>query len=80
MFTLNGGAVTWKSSKQDTMAASTCESEYIAASKASKENRYLWFVGPVMRSSQVKGSYLHVVICLVVCGILGELTKLWLTV
>ncbi|GJW28493.1 hypothetical protein Tco_0045368 [Tanacetum coccineum] len=28
---LNEGAVTWKSSKQDTVADSTCESEYIAA-------------------------------------------------
>ena len=37
VFTLNGGAVTWKSSKKDTMVDSTCESEYIAASKASKE-------------------------------------------
>ncbi|GJY43585.1 hypothetical protein Tco_0431798 [Tanacetum coccineum] len=34
---LNGGAVTWKSSKQDTVADSTCESEYIAACEASKE-------------------------------------------
>ncbi|GJZ02339.1 retrotransposon protein, putative, ty1-copia subclass [Tanacetum coccineum] len=32
-----GEAVTWKSSKQDTMADSTCESEYIAACEASKE-------------------------------------------
>nr|GEV45961.1 putative zinc finger, CCHC-type [Tanacetum cinerariifolium] len=31
------GMVTWKSSKQDTMAESTCESEYIAACEASKE-------------------------------------------
>ncbi|GJS01958.1 hypothetical protein Tco_0318466 [Tanacetum coccineum] len=30
-------AVTWKSSKQDTMTDSTCESEYIAACEASKE-------------------------------------------
>ena len=29
VFTLNGEVVTWKSSKQDTMADSTCESEYI---------------------------------------------------
>ncbi|GKB82470.1 retrotransposon protein, putative, ty1-copia subclass [Tanacetum coccineum] len=33
VFLLNGGAVTWKSSKQDTMAVSTCESEYIIAFK-----------------------------------------------
>ncbi|GKB66893.1 hypothetical protein Tco_0928305 [Tanacetum coccineum] len=30
-------AVTWKSSKQDTVADSTCESEYISACEASKE-------------------------------------------
>ncbi|GJR13998.1 retrotransposon protein, putative, ty1-copia subclass [Tanacetum coccineum] len=37
VFLLNGGAETWKSSKQDTVADSTCESEYIAACEASKE-------------------------------------------
>ncbi|GJZ23908.1 retrotransposon protein, putative, ty1-copia subclass [Tanacetum coccineum] len=37
VFLLNGGAVTWKISKQDTVADSTCESEYIAACEASKE-------------------------------------------
>ena len=37
MFTLNGGAITWKSSKQETVADSTCESEYIATSEAAKE-------------------------------------------
>ncbi|GKD80831.1 hypothetical protein Tco_1347670, partial [Tanacetum coccineum] len=37
IFLLNGRAMTWKSSKQDTVADSTCESEYIAACEALKE-------------------------------------------
>ncbi len=37
VFTLNGGAVVWRSSKQETIADSTCEAEYIAVSDAAKE-------------------------------------------
>ena len=37
VFICNGGAVTWKSSKQATTADSTTEAEYIAASDAAKE-------------------------------------------
>nr|GEU51876.1 hypothetical protein [Tanacetum cinerariifolium] len=37
VFLLNGGAMTWKSSKKYVVADSTCESEYIAACEASKE-------------------------------------------
>ena len=41
VFTLNGGSITWKSSKQETVADSTCESEYIAASEVAKEAIWL---------------------------------------
>ena len=37
MFCLNGGAISCKSSKQDTVADSTIEAKYIATSEAAKE-------------------------------------------
>ncbi|XP_070036426.1 secreted RxLR effector protein 161-like [Nicotiana tomentosiformis] len=37
VFTLNGSTVSWKSSKQATIADSVSEAEYIAASEAAKE-------------------------------------------
>ena len=37
MFTLNGGAISWKSSKKETTANSTTKLEYIGTSKVAKE-------------------------------------------
>jgi hypothetical protein len=37
VFSLNGGAISWRSSKQSTIADSSTEAEYIAASDAAKE-------------------------------------------
>ncbi|KAI3729037.1 hypothetical protein L6452_17683 [Arctium lappa] len=41
VFCLNGGAVSWKSSKQATLVDSTTEAEYIAASDATKETVWI---------------------------------------
>ena len=41
IFLLNGGAVSWCSSKQSVMAGSTCEAEYIAASEAANEGVWM---------------------------------------
>ena len=37
VFTLNGGAVSWCSSKQSIIVGSTCEAEYTASSEAANE-------------------------------------------
>ena len=41
VFILNGGAVSWCSSKQSVMAGSTYEGEYIAASEAANEGVWM---------------------------------------
>ena len=41
VFTISGGAVSWKSSKQTCIARSTMESEFIALDKAGEEEEWL---------------------------------------
>ena len=41
VFILNGGAVSWCSSKQSIVAGSTCEAKYIAASEATNEGVHI---------------------------------------
>ena len=51
VFCLNGGVVSWRSSKQDTVADYTTEAEYIAASDAAKEA--VWIKNFVFKLSVV---------------------------
>ena len=41
MFTFGGGAISWRSVKKSSIADSTMEAEYIAASEAAKEAVWL---------------------------------------
>ncbi|MFA1236598.1 Ty1/Copia family ribonuclease HI, partial [Klebsiella pneumoniae] len=58
VFTLNGGAISWKSSKQATVADSTTEAEYIAASEAAKEG--VWIRKFVEELEIVPSSSVHI--------------------
>ena len=56
MFILNDGAVCWKSFKQQTVADSVCEAEYIVASDATKEAVWLQkFITELGVSSSIVG-------------------------
>ena len=61
VYTLNGGAVCWKSSKQDTTADSTTEAEYIAASDTAKEGvwlkMFITYLGVVLDSEKSTSLY-----------------------
>jgi len=54
LFVMNRGAVSWKSSKQDTVSASTTEAEYIAASEEAKEA--VWIRNFLMALGVVQGA------------------------
>ena len=41
VFLMNGGAISWSSKKQELVTSSTAESEYVAATHASKEALWL---------------------------------------
>ena len=57
MFTLNGGAVCWKSSKQDIIVDSTIEAEYITMAKTTKEGvwmkKFIIDLGVVLSSDKL---------------------------
>nr|ABA96688.1 retrotransposon protein, putative, Ty1-copia subclass [Oryza sativa Japonica Group] len=61
VFCLNGGAVSWKSSKQDIVADSTTKPEYIAASEAAKEavwiNKFVSQLGVMASASSPMDLY-----------------------
>jgi hypothetical protein len=59
---MNGSVMSWKSSKQDTVAASTREVGYIAASKAAK--KVVWIRNFLMALGMIQGaSYLLNMYC-----------------
>ncbi|KAK9034790.1 hypothetical protein V6N11_076847 [Hibiscus sabdariffa] len=61
VFCLNGGTVSWKSLKQDTVADSTTEAEYVSASEATKEivliKKFISELGVVPSISDAVGLY-----------------------
>ncbi|KAK9042692.1 hypothetical protein V6N11_017757 [Hibiscus sabdariffa] len=61
VFCQNGGTISWKCSKQDTVADSTMEAEYVSASKATKEivwiKKFISELGVVPSISDVLGLY-----------------------
>ena len=68
MFLLGGGAITWSSRKQSSVALSTVEAEYMALSVATQEAIWLRHLqeelgvtntGPTLIYEDKQGSYLH---------------------
>ena len=51
-FLMNGGAISWKSSKQKSVAMSSCEAEYVALSEAAKEA--MWLISLTMNVKKNK--------------------------
>jgi hypothetical protein len=62
VFCLNGGAVSWKSTKQDTVADLTIEAEYIAASEAVWIRKFVSELGVVRSASSQWTSIVIIVV------------------
>ncbi|KAJ8576495.1 hypothetical protein ON010_g2714 [Phytophthora cinnamomi] len=62
VFLMNGGAISWRSKKQPTVAASTAEAEYISLSEATKEILWLRMIFADLKLRYVidRGIRLHV--------------------
>ena len=70
VFILNGGAVSRRNSKQDTVAYSTTEAEYIAASEAAKEG--VWVKNFIYDLGVVEGASKPLNLC---CGNSGAIAQ-----
>ena len=46
VFTLNGGAISWRSAKQKSVAKSTAEAEYMASSDAAQKAMWIRYLLP----------------------------------
>ena len=60
MFTFGGGAISWRSVKQSSIADSTMEAEYIAASEAAKE--VVWLKNFLMDLEVVPSTQLAIIL------------------
>ena len=59
VFTFNGGAISWRSGKQKSIAKSTCEAEYMAQSDAAQEAIWIRFLLPELGEHLNDSTVIH---------------------